>query len=500
MRRSDLSVRLEGLRALIAMAAVLGTFASALVLRDLTHESVTLVILGVVLSLSLARQPAEAGWRHQLVRIAVVPLVAVGAASIGHVLLDNPDLGAALFIGAMTAAMWLRQFGPEVARVAKVLSLPITSVLVVPGIGLRTTSHTLWWQVAVALLALAWVVGIQKVAAWLHLLPADRIGPGRPGRAARASVLRSGHTRMAVQLAVALTAAFVLGRTLFPLHWNWTVLTATIVCGGGPSRGEVFMKGAARLIGAGVGTVGAAWLATAFPQHQAGAVVTIFGLLFVATWWREAHYAVWAGAVTCVMALLTTYLGSPSTTALLGTRLEGIGVGAACAIAASALIFPITTTAMARRRRGAALQALGALAHGLSEAAPDLSQRLVQFEVRLDEARRAVRPLRIWHAVIGRVAAPDPLLLSSVSSMVACRTPVRAAVSAAQAAGTGDTALRHAGLTVARNIGKTRQIVAGTAQGVVTLEAVADARLAELNTAILAITAAHDSRPVDADN
>jgi hypothetical protein len=488
MSRPDLSMRLEGGRALITMTAVLGTFGCALVLRNLTHESLTIVILGVVLSLSLARQPAQAGWAHQLLRVMVVPLVALGAASIGHVLLDSPNLGATLFIGAMTATMWLRQFGPGVARLAKLLSLPITSILVVPGIGLRTSPHTLWWQVAVALIALAWVVGTQRVAAWLHLLPVDRPDGVRPERAQAASILRSGHTRMALQLAVALTAAFVLGRTLFPMHWNWTVLTATIVCGGGPSRGEVVMKGAARLVGAGVGTVVAAWLGSVFPQHQAGAVVVIFGLLFVATWWREAHYAVWAAAVTCVMALLTTYLGSPSTTALLGTRLEAIVVGAVCAIAASALVVPITTTAIVRRRRGAALQALGGLAHGLAEATPDLIQRLAQFETLTEEARRAVRPLRMQQALVGRVVGPDPRVLSTVGSVVACRAPARATVAAVQDAGTSDPELQRAALAVARNIGKTRQTLAGTARGEVLFESVDDERLAALNDAVLAIT------------
>jgi uncharacterized membrane protein YccC len=37
---------------------------------------------------------------------------------------------------------------------------------------------------------------------------------------------------MALQMAVALSAAFAAGFLVFPDHWGWCVLTAFIVCSG----------------------------------------------------------------------------------------------------------------------------------------------------------------------------------------------------------------------------------------------------------------------------
>jgi hypothetical protein len=51
-----------------------------------------------------------------------------------------------------------------------------------------------------------------------------------------------------------------------------------------------------------------------------------------------------------------------------------------------------------------------------------------------------------------------------------------------------DRALRQAALTVARNIGRTRQTLAGTAQGELMLEAVDDHRLVGLHEAVVAVS------------
>jgi hypothetical protein len=288
---------------------------------------------------------------------------------------------------------------------------------------------------------------------------------------------------------VALTAAFVVGRTFFPLHWNWTVLTATIVSGGGPSRGEVVVKGTARLVGAGIGTVVATVLATSLPGHHTDAVVLIFVLLFFGSWWREIHYAAWAACVTCVMALLNTYLGTPGTTSLLSTRLMAIVIGAACATAACALIVPVTTTSMVRRRRALALQSLGDLMGGIAEGASDLPSRLHQFEARALELRRTRRPLRVQQAVVGGIWPVDPVLLATTASVLHCVHPARLVIAAAHTDG-ADNDLRSAAGVVGAHIGRTRQRLAGTApEGTSPLTVVHDPRVRPLDEAVLAISA-----------
>lgn len=484
------SVRQEGRRALVTLAGTLGTFGSGLSLRSLSHQSLTIVILGVVLSLSLSRLPKHRGRQSKAMAVLVVPLVALSASSIGHLLLTRANLGATAFIAAMVGAMWLRQFGPTVARIARLLTLPITSILVVPGVGYSTGSSDHWWQMLIALVALAWVYGTQSIAARLHLLPPDP--PARPSTTAEgpASWRRlTGHTRMALQLAAALIAAFVVGRTVFPGHWNWTVLTATIVCGGGPSRGEVLSKGVARLIGASMGTAVATGLASAFPGHDSVAVVLIFVLLFVGSWWREVHYAVWAGCVTCVMALLNDYFGAVDTTSLLGSRLEAILAGAACAIAASALILPVHTVSMARKRRGTALVALADVVDTLGDHSGVGVECLRVFDARVRELSRTARPLRVQQSLLGWIAPVDPLLLSSIRGIAACRAPLRAAVLSIGADHAKSEGLQPDCAALRRLIAQTRQFVAGRREELPTPVDLHDGRLGELSRALLAVSA-----------
>jgi hypothetical protein len=488
--------RLELQRAVITMAATLGTFGSALVLERVSQQNLSLVVLSVVLALSLSRLPQGGGGRHRLLDLAVVPLVALCAGSVGQLLLQRPNLGAVAFIVAMTVAMWARQFGRRVARLARLLTLPVTSMLVVPAAGLGIGAHARLWQMAAALVAFAWVVGVQTVARWCRLLPPDVASAKAP---ALRSGLRSGgparrlssHTRMALQLAVALTAAFMLGRSFFPLHWNWTVLTATIVCGGGPSRGEVVMKGVARLIGAGVGTLVATALAVELPGRHVGTVVLVFVLLFVGSWWREIHYAAWAACVTCVMALLNSYLGylgPTSTASLLSTRLLAIAIGAACATAACCLVFPVTTTSIVRRRRALALQALGDVLHGLAEGTSDLQPRMHQLELRALELGRVRRPLHLQQLVVGKLWPVDAHLLASTASVLQCLDPARTLLATATATPEADDDLRGAAVALAKNVGRTRQRLAGTPTEGNSMLAVHHTRAQHLHCAVLAIT------------
>ena len=48
---------------------------------------------------------------------------------------------------------------------------------------------------------------------------------------------------MALQMGVALSAAFAIGLLFFPQHWGWSVLTAFIVCSGARGRGDAAYKG-----------------------------------------------------------------------------------------------------------------------------------------------------------------------------------------------------------------------------------------------------------------
>lgn len=483
------------------MVAVLGTFGSALGLEEVSHEGVSLVILSVVLALSLSRlapTTATTATTRGLTDVYVVPLVALSAGALGQLMAHHFDLGGAVFTLALAGALFIRQFGPWAARVGRLSLLPLMSLLVVPAAGLGTGPRSLLWEMAAALLALAWVTFAQTAAARLHLLPPPHppvLTIPSPGPAAVRSVRRlSTHTRMALQLAVAVGAAFVIGRTFFPLHWNWTVLTATIVCGGGPGRGDVVSKGAARLAGATVGTVLASLLAVHLPGHDDVTIVLIFVLLFVGSWWRELHYAVWAACATCVMALLNGYEGVPAGS-LLTTRLLAIVLGAATATAACCLVFPTPTSTMVRLRRAQTLQALSQVLASMTLPGEESRQALVHFEARLHDLRRTARPLHLQQRLLRGVLPPDAHLIATVKGVMACAAPVRATVDQLGGNVVDDDTLRRSVGHVAHNLGLVRRIVAGRASdGVTTAHATPatsiDARFHHLNEAVLAIPGA----------
>ena len=62
---------------------------------------------------------------------------------------------------------------------------------------------------------------------------------------------------MALRTLISLTLAFTLGRWLFGVHWPWLVITAFVVSSGGVGHADVLRRGVQRIIGAGLGTLGA---------------------------------------------------------------------------------------------------------------------------------------------------------------------------------------------------------------------------------------------------
>jgi uncharacterized membrane protein YccC len=203
---------------------------------------------------------------------------------------------------------------------------------------------------------------VQGVAERAGFVPAvrARLTPARAPVARRSrdgSRRIAGTTKMALQMGLALGAAFAVGRSLFGLHWTWTVLTAFIVCSGNRGREDVAHKAAMRLLGAGVGTLAATVVAGIFPAGDSWSIVTLFVVLGVAVWLRPLNYAFWAAGMTAALALLYGYYGEHGA-GLLATRLEAIALGAAIGVASSWLLLPIRVTDVIRRDVGLALAAL----------------------------------------------------------------------------------------------------------------------------------------------
>lgn len=373
---------LERLRqALVTTTATLASFGTALVIEHAARLSDSVLVLAVALALSLGRvssRPEHRAGPSRLLSVVVLPLVAVATTEIGTRMLQHPDIGDVLFVLAVTLTIWVRRFGPVVSRLASLATLPLISMLIVPAPVVATPGSPgspgdqRWWSALIAIVALAWVTATQLAATRTGLLPLSSRPRGAPQNAPAAHNKRNAKkalasTRMAAQMAVALGAAFVVGRSLFPDHWTWVVLTAFVVCSGNRGRGDVVHKALMRLVGASVGTLAATALTGALPVGNRWSIVAIFVVLSVALWLRPLNYAYWAAGMTSALALLYGYYGERGP-GLLADRLEAIVVGAALGIAASWFLLPVRTTDVIR---GDAARALAALADYVAGAGAD---------------------------------------------------------------------------------------------------------------------------------
>src|SRR5689334_23312349 len=124
--------RIDSRAAAVTMAAVLGAYGSALLLAHVTHQHAQLMVLAVVLTLTLERTQRTADRAHRLRTLVLLPLVAIAASGVGHLLAHDPDAGDALFVIAISASIWVRRFGPVAARAGTLIALPFIALLATP--------------------------------------------------------------------------------------------------------------------------------------------------------------------------------------------------------------------------------------------------------------------------------------------------------------------------------------------------------------------------------
>jgi hypothetical protein len=412
----------------VTMAATLASFGSELVIEHAARLSASVLVLAVALTLSMGRvssRPEHRTGSSRLLAVVALPLVAVGASEVGTWMLQHPDLGDALFVFAVSLTIWARRFGALVSRLASLATLPLISMLVVPA-PLMTTpgspgspGNQRWWAALIAIVALAWVTAAQLTATRTGLLPRQRGAPPAPkGRGADRTQERGAEgdratreggafrrpggarpalpasTRMAVQMAAALAAAFAVGRSLFPDHWTWVVLTAFVVCSGNRGRGDVVHKAIMRLLGASFGTLAATAVTGVLPVGNRWSVVAIFLVLSVALWLRPLNYAYWAAGMTAALALLYGYYGQRGP-GLLADRLEAIMIGAALGIAASWFLLPVRTTNVIRRDAARALAALAGYVGAAGTDPARLAGHQAGFRQAVDRLERHGATLRL---------------------------------------------------------------------------------------------------------
>ncbi len=459
--------------AAVAMVAVLGSWASALLLEHVTGIAIVLVV-AVVLPVTLSRTQRDSDGRRRLVALVALPLIAAVSVEVGRVMVRHPDVGELLFAVAVSGSIWVRRFGPRVARAGGLVALPFIALLVTPVPPDQAAGAGALGGALVALIAIVWVNGTQLAAIRLRLLerpvalgtgrggagaggaagqpsaagPAGGATQARPAAAPATTTPRRlpASSRMALQMAVALGIAFALGRWLFPAHVSWVVLTAFIVCSGNRGREEVAHKSGLRIAGAAVGTIAATLLSGLFPVGDPASVAVIFAVLAVATWLRAASYAYWAGSVTAVLSLLYGYYGEAAGASVLSERLLAIGVGAAVGVAVSWLLLPVRTSDVLRRWTGESLAALSDLLATLGDPdAPDgaIARAAGRFERTVERLRQLHGPLRSHRAAVRlRNGHEPPYPADVVEALERILPHVRAVVAAApEAAGLDRRAL-----------------------------------------------------------
>ena len=396
MRRTRPS-RDDALRAALTLASAVLAFCATYAVCLRAGSGAQPAILAAILSLGLSRRTRSAHDVPLLVLPLVLAGVALAASGVGWLFVHLPVAGAAVFVAGLFLSIWLRNFGANARRAGALLALPLVAMLIVPPPDLSAPGGA---ATALALTILAGIIAplsaaiVRRLGAFVGLHPAAEAATA-PNEARSATAGLTVPTRMALQMAVALTLAFVVGFGAFPGHWAWTVLTAFIVCSGARGRGDAAYKGVLRFAGAVAGTLVATVVTRAWAPEGVAEAAAIFVALYFGLLWREVNYAYWACAMTLVLALLARSTGVFGV-ALLGVRLEAILAGALCAVVATWFVFPIRTTDVIRRRLADALVALDEFVQHAHAAHDQKVARREHLDRRLGALEEVAAPVR-WH-------------------------------------------------------------------------------------------------------
>jgi len=407
--------------ACVTMLAVIVTLLCALAIAPGPGPAV----LAVVLSLSLSRSHLDRDLRGRIEAAIALPVVGLVAVGVGMLLHRAPWLGALVFVAGMFLSIWLRRFGPMARRAGSLIALPFVVLLTTPHIQAAPASviPAPLVPILIALLALLWVSVLHTLARRVDFLPPARVRePPAPAPVpSREGSLRPiASTRMAIQMAVALAASFVVGYVFFTERWAWIVLTAFIVISGNRGRLDVAYKSVLRVLGAAAGTLLALTFTLHVGSHDTTTALLILAAIFFGVWLRPLGYAWWALFVTLALALLQGFAGS-SAPLVLWPRLEEIVIGAIIGVATAWFVLPVRSTAVLRRRIA---DALAILADALDPATPlRRSDDVIAAIASVEQIAPAFRASRL---IMRHVRAIQPA--DWVDALAACQAPAVALI------------------------------------------------------------------------
>jgi hypothetical protein len=399
-------IRASLAQAIVTMLAIVATVAVSLLIAPEPGPAV----LGAMLCLTLSRSQLERDARGRLEAGIALPVIGLVAAGVGFLLVHLRIVGAVVYVLGMFASIFLRRYGEVWRRIGGLLALPFIALLVAPN-PVPSTVHGPFGVLVpplVALVAFAFVTVFQVAAMGIRMLPrpprAPESAPSPPSSSTpdrrpssrRPSTLRpDASTRLALQMAISLAAAFTIGFVFFSDRWPWIVLTVVVVAVGNAGRADVLFKGINRVIGAAIGTV-IALVSLTFPAIGGPNVTTVVVLLivlFLAVFLRPFGYLWWALFFTLALTLLQGFAATGSDRAfgpLLGERLEEILLGTVLALVVAWIVLPLRSENTVRSRLA---DVLAALQEHLAAPTLDTGAALVAAEKRL---ARVAPPYDAW--------------------------------------------------------------------------------------------------------
>jgi hypothetical protein len=434
---------------LVAILAVLGSFFTGIEIAQHAagYPAPVLAVPAATFAFMLSRRPGGEPVTERLMSAAGFAVLAGASVWIGEQMGEHPVIGGAAFVVLMSGSIWARRFGARVTRLGAMVPLALISCLISSKSG---TGGVPWWPICgwyalVGLGAFAWIRVVRWGAAKLTGIPGGPPPrPTAPARPQRRRTRVSTHTRMALQMAAALTLAFSLGHLVFGDHWQWTVISAMVVNLGTIGRGDLALKGLERGLGALGGTLLATLIVAAIDPQGTACVVAIFVVLFAASVLRPINYAFYAAGVTTVLSLLYGYFGE-SAQHLLPIRLEALSLGAALAVTVGWFLLPIRANDALRLRLATVLGALGTFLDARRlEARPEArpsGATLAAFDAAAATLAAGTRPHRLYQAALRKARIADgPTPADAGVALLAVRGPVHALAATAFGPREGATA------------------------------------------------------------
>jgi len=280
-------------------------------------------------------------------------------------------------------------------------------------------------------------------------------------------------TKAAIQVAVATSAATILGELVSPDRWYWAVLTAFLVFTGVSTRGEILTRAGHRIVGTIAGVVTGVLLAALVGHHPLVQMLLLVTCVFCAFYLVTVAYAWLTFFVTVLLAMLYGLLGDFSVE-VLEVRIAETAVGGVVGIASAYFIFSTGTRATFVAKVDDYLQRMTDLIDVAiaSVVAPGGETDLVSETRRLDNALQAVvtagKPLQMGPAVRSRRGVQRllrGLQVSNRSAHALARAGVNAARADADTAPAEATAatLHDVAVQVRGTVDSVKQVVDGAA-------------------------------------